>query len=333
MLNKRAVLSEFQKTLSFDHVYTKGRLGDAEIGRATAETLRIVSWNIGRGYKLDRIAAALATISPDVACLQEVDWSNRRTNNRDVLEDLVSETGMLGLYGIEFLELCSPWRSKNLAGGGAIGNALLSRLAPVTAFRIELPLCLDWQSDPTDHRALPWVTRWHLRREKRIGRRFAVGAEFAWNGRRLFVCSAHFEDKLGGVRGRWSQFKAVTQDLETRCSDAAIRVIAGDFNTFDSRTARLVTLDNEATALGRPAGIAEAAWWQHALLPTAGYTDPFAPTAWTFRVLPFFGAKLDWIAVQGGCAGACGVGPFASSDHRPVWLDLQAGRPSASEGR
>ena len=93
MLNKRTVLSEFQKTLSFDRIYTKGRLGDAEIGRATAETLRIVSWNIGRGYKLDRIAAALAIISPDVACLQEVDWSNRRTNNRDVLGDLASETG------------------------------------------------------------------------------------------------------------------------------------------------------------------------------------------------------------------------------------------------
>jgi hypothetical protein len=140
----------------------------------------------------------------------------------------------------------------------------------------------------------------------------------------------HLEDKLGGVRGRWSQFRTV-QDLETRGGDAAIRVIAGDFNTFDSRIARLVTPDNEATALGRPAGIVEAAWWQHALLPATGYRDPFAPTTWTFRVLPLFWAKLDWIAAKGGCTGACGVGPFSSSDHRPVWMDLQVSRPGAGE--
>ena len=182
MVNKRAVLSEFQKTLRFDRIYTKGELSDAEFGRATAQTLRILSWNIGRGYKLDRIAAALAAISPDVACLQEVDWSNRRTNNRDVLADLASATGMLGLYGIEFLELCSPWRSKNLAGGGATGNALLSRVAPVNAFRIELPLCLDWQSGPRD-RALPWVTRLHLLREKRIGRRYVEVSPHALSDR------------------------------------------------------------------------------------------------------------------------------------------------------
>jgi endonuclease/exonuclease/phosphatase family metal-dependent hydrolase len=277
MLDNRAVLSEFQKTLNFDRIYTKGTLVDAKASWAQRETLRIVSWNIGRGYQPDRIAAALVAMRPDVACLQEVDWCNQRTRARDVLEDLAAATGMLGLYGVEFLELCSARRSKSLAGGGAIGNALLSRLAPVDSFRIELPLCLDWQSDPTD-RTLPWVTRWHLRRERRIGRRFAIGAEFAWNGHRLFVCSAHFEDKLGGVRGRWSQFTAVKQDLEARCNDAAIRVIAGDFNTFDSPIARLVTPDNDASALGRPAGIGEATWWRRALLPTAGYRDPFAST-------------------------------------------------------
>jgi endonuclease/exonuclease/phosphatase family metal-dependent hydrolase len=332
MLDNRAVLSEFQKTLNFDQIYIKGALVNADAGVAASKTLRIVSWNIGRGYELDRIAAALLAIRPDVACLQEVDWCNRRTRDRDILADLADATGMLGLYGVEFLELCSARRSKTLAGGGAIGNALLSRLTPVDSFRIELPLCLDWQSDPTD-RSLPWVTRWHLRRERRIGRRFAIGAEFAWNGCRLFVCSAHFEDKLGGVRGRWSQFKRVEQDLKTRCTSMAIRVIAGDFNTFDSRIARLVTPDNDASALGRPTGITEATWWQRALLPAAGYRDPFASTAWTFQVSPFFRVKLDWIVVQGSSVGACGVGPFASSDHRPIWLELHAGSPGASEGR
>jgi endonuclease/exonuclease/phosphatase family metal-dependent hydrolase len=327
-------LSVFQKSLNRDHIYLKGRLfeGESRWDRSASRVIRILTWNIGRGYRPEQIAAVLAEIRPDVACLQEVDWGNRRTGERDVLQELATATGMLGLYGIEFLEISSPRRAKHLAGGGATGNALLSRLAPDAVFRVELPLCLDWQCNTVDCR-VPWLTRWHIRREERIGRRFGIGAEFVWNGQRLFVCSVHLEDKLGGVRGRWSQFEAAARDIERRCDDEAIRVIAGDFNTFDCRMARLVTPDNDTTALGRPVGVVEAAWWRATLLPSTGYTDPFAPTAWTFRVLPLFRAKLDWITTKGGWVKDLGIGPFACSDHRPVWVDLEAQRARPGEQR
>jgi endonuclease/exonuclease/phosphatase family metal-dependent hydrolase len=327
-------LNAFQRSLNRDHVYVKGCPPQAENHQdpTARSVIRILTWNIERGYRPEQIAAALAAIRPDIACLQEVDWGNRRTGGRDVLQELAEVTGMLGLYGIEFLEICSPRRPEHLAGGGAIGNALLCRLAPQDAFRIELPTCLDWESDATDS-GLPRLTRWRLRREERIGRRFGVGAEFEWNGRRLLVCSVHLEDKLGGVGGRWWQFKAVEREMEGRCGDAALRVIAGDFNTFDCRMARVVMPGSGGPALGRPAGVPEAAWWQDALLPDTGYADPFAPTAWTFRILPFFWAKLDWITIKGGLAINCGVGPFATSDHRPVWLDLEASAPTISEQR
>ena len=98
--------------------------------------------------------------------------------------------------------------------------------------------------------------------------------------------------------------------------------MAGDFNTFDSRVARLVSPDTDATALGKPARMTEAAWWRSVLLPDSGYLDPFSPTAWTLRIWPFFHAKLDWITQKGGTVRACGVGPRTGSDHRPIWIDL-----------
>jgi endonuclease/exonuclease/phosphatase family metal-dependent hydrolase len=325
-------LSAFQQSLNRDQIYVKGGalLGEHRAGPPPGGVIRILSWNIERGYRPDQIAATLAEIRPDIACLQEVDWGNRRTSGRDVLQELAEATGMLGLYGIEFLELASPQRSRRLAGGGAIGNALLSRLLPLDAFRIELPSCLDWEADSIDRR-LPWLTRWHLRREKRIGRRFGIGAEFDWNGCSLYVCSIHLEDKLGGVHGRWAQFRAAARHIEGLCGAGSTRVIAGDFNTFDCRMARIVTPDNDQTALGRPAAVPEAAWWQARLLPTTGYSDPFAPTAWTFSVWPLFRAKLDWIATKNGRVEDRGIGPFSGSDHRLVWLDLKA--PAASQAR
>jgi hypothetical protein len=100
------------------------------------------------------------------------------------------------------------------------------------------------------------------------------------------------------------------------------RIIAGDFNTFDSRLARWRTYDDDTTALRKPANVTEAAWWRTMPLPGSGYADPFADTAWTFVVRPVFRAKLDWIAGMGWPCLRCGVGPFASSDHRPIWVDL-----------
>ena len=72
-----------------------------------------------------------------------------------------------------------------------------------------------------------------------------------------------------------------------------------------------------------PPGISETQWWRSKLLPSTGYADPFPPTAWTFSVTPLFRVKLDWIATHGGSVVDCGVGPFASSDHRPIWIDLK----------
>lgn len=314
-------LSDFQKWLDLDRIYIKGGLPE-HVGSNNRSTIRIVSWNIDRGNKPARIAETLAGLKPDVACLQEVDWGNRRTGSLDVLQYLAERSGMLGLYGIEFHEVDSPDRPARFDGGGVSGNALLTRLEPVSSFRVELPVCLDWQRGAAADGRLPGALRRRIRREPRIGRRFGIGAEFAIGRHKLVICSVHLEDKFGGVSGRWSQYAAAVTAVDARCSAPTVSVIAGDFNTFDCRMARLFSRESNATALGRPAGVTEAAWWKLALLPATGYADPFSPAASTFRIPLVFRAKLDWITTKGGVVRDRGTGPFSSSDHRPIWIDL-----------
>jgi len=317
----RSELTAFQKSLDFDRIYRKGRLPQpGQDGEAA--NMRILSWNSERGHAPERIAETIAALQPDIACLQEVDWGNERTGGRDVLELLAEQTGMLGLFAIEFLELASPRRSTRLAGGGATGNALLTRLDPLAAFRVELPASLDWDKgvgDPT----LPRSARRSLVHESRLGSRFGLGAELALGRRRLVVCSLHLEDKLGGIRGRWSQYMAAVQSIEARRTSGAVGVLAGDFNTFDSWQARWFTPDTDATALGKPKDKTESFWWRNTLLPSTGYADPFGAAAWTFAAPPFFRAKLDWITTKGSKVRSFGVGPFSTSDHRPIWVDIE----------
>ncbi len=318
--NAPAVLTEFQTSLDPARIYVKGH-APASSGEATPGRIRIMTWNIGRGYEPARIAETIRELRPDVACLQEVDWGNERTGRRDVLEDLAEQVGMLGLFGIEFLELRSPRRDARSAGGGVTGNAVLTRFEPVSAFRLPLPPCLDWERDAASPQ-LPMLVRRRVRREPRMGQRFGLGVELALGRHRLIVCSLHLEDKFGGVSGRWSQYTAAREAIAPRCDGATISVIAGDFNTFNSPLARLFRPESSATALGKPFGSTEAQWWKTALLPATGYADAFPPGAWTFTVTPFFRAKLDWITTKGGQVRDCGVGPFSSSDHRPLWIDL-----------
>ena len=252
-----------------------------------------------------------------------MDWNNDRTGRRDVLQILAETTNMIGIFGAEFLELETTGRTTRTAGGGAIGNAILCRIPPTKTFRVELPAALDWEHG-VQNEELPQRVRRRLRRERRIGSRFGLAAEFSVGGAQLLVCSVHFEDKFGGASGRFQQYRSVLNAMAARDRTATkTLIVAGDFNTFNSEIARLVMSDTEATALGRPNGVTEAEWWKKRLLPPTGFVDPFTADAWTFRIPLLFRAKLDWITFKNGTIRDCGIGSFASSDHRPLWVDME----------
>jgi endonuclease/exonuclease/phosphatase family metal-dependent hydrolase len=315
-------LTELQRSLSLDRIYVKGR---ELVSRPPVKggNLRILSWNIEHGRNASRIAKTIAALGPDIACLQEVDWGNERTGSEDVLETLARYTGMQGLYAIEFLELSSPSRRPRFKGGGATGNAILTRIKPTAIFRIDLPMAVDWYPQ-ADRSKLPSSVRRRISKEPRIGGRCALGAEFKVGAHNLVVSCMHLEDKFGGVGGRWSQYCAAMREVEIRRASTGIGVAAGDFNTLDSRLARLFFPDTDATALGKPGRNTEASWWKTALLPGTGYSDPFSPSDWTLRFSPLFRAKLDWITTRGAAVRRCGVGSLSGPDHRPIWVDLAA---------
>ena len=287
-------LTDFQKKLDFDRIYVKGSPSPRPFP-VVKDSIRILSWNIARGHQPARIASALCGIQPDIACLQEVDWGNARTDFADVLQFLAEKTGMLGLFGIEFIEINSPLRPRKLAGGGVTGNAILTRFEPSKCYRVDLPPCVRWDSAPENPRLSKWARR-GLRREKRAGARCGMCAEFALGGKILAVCSIHLEDKAGGIAGRWSQFRAAVRALDVIQETPGTSVIAGDFNTFDCRVARWLSGQGADIALGKPNAAPEAAWWKSALLPRAGYFDPFPADLWTFSVQPFF--VQSWIGSQ-----------------------------------
>jgi endonuclease/exonuclease/phosphatase family metal-dependent hydrolase len=318
---RRASPNEFQRSLDIRQVTVKNP--HAEPPQSSGRGwVRILSWNVGRGHQPEQLAEYLQGARADIVCLQEVDWNNRRTHWADVLDRLAGCLGMRGYFGVEFLEICTPFRTAALAGGGVTGNALLLSSAPVAVFRIELPATMDWEFD---WNVPPFSERlWkRIRREKRIGGRFALAAECRIAGRTLVVCSTHLENFTGGAAGRFAQYRSIVEDLERRYGDSAIRVIAGDFNTFGSPLAHWYSGDGSATWPGKPGLTEEPQLWKAQLLPPTGYRDPFELGAWTFQVTPLFRRKLDWFTVKGGRIRAHGIGPFGSSDHRPLWVDLE----------
>jgi endonuclease/exonuclease/phosphatase family metal-dependent hydrolase len=308
-------LSELQKKLSLDQIYLKNESQNLE-SIQDYEKLKILTWNIEQGAKPDALAAYINHVKPDVVCLQEVDWGNQRTDYVDVLSQLANATCMLGLFSVEFFEIRDSFRPKELAtGGGVHGNAILTRIVPKRSFRIELPVAFDWVHPPASKQKI-------LRGEKRIGARFALCVEFDYFGRSIIICSAHFEDKDGGVEGRFAQFKAVSETIRRAQSDGATAIIAGDFNTLENWMTSVTRGDQKSTSLRKPWYVRECRWWQEHLLPEAGYIDAFTCKNWTYKRWMIYREKLDWIAMRNCQVSRQGVGDFNTSDHRPLWTQI-----------
>jgi endonuclease/exonuclease/phosphatase family metal-dependent hydrolase len=101
---------------------------------AAADTVRILAYNIHHGagmdekLDLDRIALLMASVSPDVVTVQEVDSAVERTGRVDQARVLGGLTGMRPLFGA-FM----PYQ------GGGYGMALLSRLPVLEWWNHRLP--------------------------------------------------------------------------------------------------------------------------------------------------------------------------------------------------
>jgi endonuclease/exonuclease/phosphatase family metal-dependent hydrolase len=238
------------------------------------------------------------------------------TKDDDVLSRLARSTSMLGLLGVEFFEIQTPLRPKELAGGGVQGNAILTRLLPKKYFRIELPVAFDWVNAPESKKEI-------ARRERRVEGRFALCVEFNYFGRPVIVCTTHLEDKDGGVAGRFAQFKFIAEAIRRTTPEGIASVIAGDFNSLENWITTFTRRDQNPKSLRKPWYVSECRWRKEHLLLEADYLDPFTCGSWTYKKSLIYREKLDWIAVRNCKVMMQGIGDFNTSDHRPIWAQIK----------
>jgi endonuclease/exonuclease/phosphatase family metal-dependent hydrolase len=197
---------------------TEPRLSNAEIHAIAGEPvrlapvpiglrpLRIVTWNIERGVRLQKIASTLKALEPDVVLLQEVDRYCRRSGNLDVARELGQLLEMNWVSAGEFQEI---GEAKGKAAA-LTGQAILSRDAITDAAVIVF----------AEQSSIQW--RWNPLQPRRGGR-IALRARTAG----VLVYSLHLES-VGDDEQRSSQLNDVLSDQSWQRADDV--VIAGDFN-------------------------------------------------------------------------------------------------------
>ena len=106
----------------------------SQLSVQTADTVRVLTYNIHHAEGMDeivdleRIAALIRALDPDLVALQEVDSVTSRTDQVDQAAELGRLTGLAQVYG-SFM----PYQ------GGAYGMALLSRWSVATSQNLRLP--------------------------------------------------------------------------------------------------------------------------------------------------------------------------------------------------
>jgi endonuclease/exonuclease/phosphatase family metal-dependent hydrolase len=271
--------------------------------RKLGKFLRIVQWNIERGIEYDAVRTAFtnansfakfidSTASPrgskerntirqqvalmkqaDVIVLNEVDWGMKRSDYRNVAEELATALGMNYAYGVEFIEvdpialgiekfeelpekdqaeLVSEISVDRKRYRGLHGSAILSRF-PLQNVRLQ-PFenqPHDWYKEEREsvkpleegkRKAGEVVFREKIEREVRRGGRMMLSAAIVDEripGGRVTIVSTHLEDKTK-PEGRRKQLEELLARIKETGGPV---VIAGDMNTS--------THDGTPLSLGR----------------------------------------------------------------------------------
>ncbi len=176
--------------------------------------IRLVSWNICYGFKLERVLQAMrGDLKADIYVLQEVDRNCTRSGRRDIAAELAREMRLHYVHGIEFQELAQQEGETPAFHG----QAILSRFQVREARLLRFPLQpADWSGDAI---------------QPRHGGRMALAVELLIGGLPLTVYNLHLENRCS-EQERWKQFDMVLADAE-RLIDRGPVVIAGDLNTVE----------------------------------------------------------------------------------------------------
>ena len=196
-----------------------GSFQTASGAAAFPDVFHLVSWNVNRGQYLNEIIDFLASARADVILLQETDVNARRTNCRNIAQEIARALRMSYVFGCEFEEL-----GQDCCGATAYhGQATLSRL-PLSNSRL---LRFRTQSGF-------WYPRWFIPKwrpfQRRLGGRMALVCQIELGERKLVLYNVHLESR-GNNTLRFGQFCELCNDVHQFASDMPV-ILAGDFN-FD----------------------------------------------------------------------------------------------------
>lgn len=180
--------------------------------------LRLITWNIDRGYKFDRVVNTLEEKKPELCLLQEVDDDDRRTHDRNIARDLAQKLGYNYAFGVEFQEL-----SQSVDGQPAYhGQATFSRWPIVKTRILRFQHQSGWWKP---HELIPDRPFF----QRRLGGRIALVTEISIGGTTVVVYNVHLESRSGGAI-QSAQLGEVLADLK-RYPAGTPAIIGGDFNS------------------------------------------------------------------------------------------------------
>lgn len=255
------------------------------------KTIRAVNWNIDRGLRLSEITDFLASQQADLVTLQEVDLNARRTNRRNVAEELARKLGMNYVWGREFEELTQ----------GSSSSPAFHGQATLCRWRLENPRVIRFRRQSGF-----WRPRWFLPRtepsQERLGGRIALVTEVGMVGRAFTVYNLHLESR-GNDNLRLSQLEEAL-DNAARYVRRVPALLAGDLN-FD--------ISERHTA---------------ALIRQTGFRNVFGESRFPTRPAhSMFGnpRSIDWALVSGPVETTLSEVHAAvnASDHYPISFTLR----------
>ena len=195
------------------------RAGNYADASKPLSTATLLNWNVDRGGHLEQIRAAFRVHKPDICLLQEVDLHARRTQGKDIAEELAKGLGFNFAFGIEFEEMSQEMGDEPAYHGQAtlsdlkILNSRILRFSHQSGFWKPRPLLLS---------GLPLLQR-------RLGGRIALISELDNRGAPLVVYNLHLESR-GTEHGRLRQLEEVLADAARYPAGVPV-IIAGDLNT------------------------------------------------------------------------------------------------------
>ncbi len=238
--------------------------------------MRIVSWNINRGYKKEGILKFLKKTKSDIYLLTEIDRWNGRTGNADVFSYLQKGLKIKGKFAKEFEEHNSIWRKiipTGGPGGGIHGNAIFSKYSIEDYKVINLPFSkkLKWEGKTI----IPELF------EPRKGNRIAQIIKIKTGNRTCVLVNTHLEN----WRGSWEHRKKQLECILNAVKGEKHTIIAGDLNPVQGVWKAVITrsvVHKEIIKLRQ-------------FFKQNNFYDPFKDSDHTQRLSA---AKLDWIAMK-----------------------------------